>query len=188
MKVRGWRSISEYKEIMNIPNVKLFHPSASHENLFENCSLVVTIRGTSGLEAAFNQKPAIVFGDVPELVLPSIYKVQSLDSLPETIRNALSTDVKPTELDKYISWIEKNSFDFDVLGYENIESQYFYPGGILVDVDIPISKMEIFLKEHQPIFKKLIDEYLKKINESNIINSVSKSENKWAITHKKKTI
>ena len=92
MKVRGWRSISEYKEIMNIPNVKLFHPSSSHESLFENSSLVVTIRGTSALEAAFNKKPAIVFGNVPELVLSSIYKVQSLDSLPKTVKNALSTN------------------------------------------------------------------------------------------------
>ena len=35
MSTRGWRSISEYKEIMQIPNVVLIHPSLKSENLIK---------------------------------------------------------------------------------------------------------------------------------------------------------
>ena len=176
-QIRGWKSISEYKEIMQIPNVHLLHPSISHEKLFEYCSLVITIRGTAGLSATFYEKPVITFADVPESVLPSIQKLNSLDELPKLIRNSLSIKVQSSDLDKFLTWIESNSFDFNILGYEIMEKQYFYPGGILVDIEIQNSKMKSFLNENQSIFEILVKEFLKKINESNIINSPNYGEN-----------
>jgi len=58
-----------------------------------------------------------------------------------------------------------------------MEKQYFYPGGILVDIEIQNSKMKSFLNENQSIFEILVKEFLKKINESNIINSLNYGEN-----------
>ena len=54
-KTREWRKVSDYKEILNIPNVTLIHPSVPAKDLFENCSVVFSIAGTSGFESAFFQ-------------------------------------------------------------------------------------------------------------------------------------
>ena len=43
---RDWRDISQYKEIMNIPNVKLIHPNFSNIELLSNCDLVISIAFT----------------------------------------------------------------------------------------------------------------------------------------------
>ena len=50
---REWRDINEYKEIMNIPNTYLIHPSYPSEKLLEKCGLVITIAGTSALKQLF---------------------------------------------------------------------------------------------------------------------------------------
>ena len=52
---RQWRDISEYKEMMSIPNVRLIHPSVSPSEIYEKTSLVITIAGSSALEAAFKR-------------------------------------------------------------------------------------------------------------------------------------
>ena len=53
MKYRHWRPISYYQTIMDLPNVTLIHPSLSNEELIKNCSIVFTVTGTAGLEAAY---------------------------------------------------------------------------------------------------------------------------------------
>ena len=88
-KILNWRNISYYKKILELPNVKFIHQSFSNQEIIKNCSLVMTITGTSGLEAAFYNKPSIVFGDVVFDVLPSVYKVKNLKELPQIIKTAL---------------------------------------------------------------------------------------------------
>ena len=46
MKTMGWRSISYYKKILELPNVKLIHPSLKPVLLYKKCALVITITGT----------------------------------------------------------------------------------------------------------------------------------------------
>lgn len=163
-KVRAWRTESDYNEIMNIPNVHLIHPSFSAEKLYENCSLVITIRGTSGLEAAFYKKPSIIFGDMLYSLLPSVHKINSLQEIPRAIRQSLRKDVNTSDLDKYLTFIENISFDFDIAAYENKELKHFYAGGILVDVEISSSAMQSFLNENKSIFDTLTSEYVKKLS------------------------
>ena len=162
--VRAWRTESEYREIMDIPNVHLIHPSFPGENLIKNSSLVITIRGTSGLDAAFYQKPSIIFGDMLYSILPSVSRLKSLEDLPNAIRKSIEKPVNTSDLDKYVTLIENNSFDFDIFGYENKELKYFYAGGILVDVEISPSKMKSFLDENKSIFDTLSSEYVKKLS------------------------
>jgi hypothetical protein len=164
-EVRGWKKISVYKEILEIPNVHLIHPSTSSEKLVEKCSLVVTIRGTLALDAAFYKKHSIIFGELPFSILPCVHKVKSLDELPQILRSSLQIEINPSDLDKYITWVENNSFDFDLLGFENKESKYFYSGGILVDVEISLTKMKSFLEENKDELDKLSLEYIKKIKQ-----------------------
>jgi len=160
---REWRKISEYREIMDIPNVRLFHPSVSIEKLVGQSSLVISIGGTTSLEAAFYQKPSISFADFGYTILPSVYKLNSLEDLPNAIRKSLQVKVNSDDLDKYLRILEENTFDFDLKGYEVREAKFFRYGGSFHDTIITNERMEIFLKENEDSFEILVDEHLKKI-------------------------
>jgi hypothetical protein len=161
--VRYWRSISEYKEIMCIPNVRLFHPSVPSEIFHKNCSLVITIGGTSSFEAAFYEKPSIVFTDLGYTVLPSIFRVQSPYELHKIIKIALQTKVNRSDLARYLTLLEKNSFSFDLLGIQTKYFHHFYFDGNLVDVNISTPQMKSFLDENSGMLQSLALEYIKKI-------------------------
>ncbi len=163
--IRGWREISFYKEILEIPNVDLLHPSVSSEEIMKRCSLVITVGGTSGLEAAFYQKPSIIFADMGYGVLPSVYRIKSVTELPDAIRISLQKTVNPNDLGKYVDIVEKNSFEFDYTGFQIECANYFYYGGHLIDVEIPEEKMKYFLEEHRSIFEQITSEYIKKIKQ-----------------------
>ena len=162
---RGWRSISFYKKIMEMPNVKLIHPSIPSKKLFQKCSLVISVGGTSCFEAAFFQKPSIMFADLSYSKLPSVYKINSLEELPKTILVALQTKVEADDVDKYVTMLENNSFNFDFIEFDTKIHNWFYYEGNLVDIDIPIKKMEEFLIEHKSEFELLVNEHLKKITQ-----------------------
>lgn len=162
---REWRSISEYKEIMDIPNVTLLHPSFPTEKLFKNCQLVITIGGTSGFEAAFYGKSSIIFADVGYQILPSVKRIKEIESLPDAIRSALEQKVNPAELERYFNLLENNSFNFDVFGFSSQFKDKFYYGGTLVDVEIPEPKIKEFLDEHKDELTLLASEHIKKIKQ-----------------------
>ena len=164
-KVWGWRSVSYYEEILKLPNVRLIHPSLPTGKLVDNCSLVVAVIGTSSLEAAFREKPSIVFGDVIFSSLPSVLRVQKLEDLPKIIRAGLNTKVNLADLNKFVNMVEKNSFEYDdndlIL---KICDRFFY-NGYLYDVNIPVPDMELFLEENKKIYDLLGSEHLKKIKQ-----------------------
>ena len=164
---RGWRSISYYKQIMNLPNVHLLHHSVSSKEIIKKCSLVITIASTSGLEAAFYRKPSIVLIDVLYSMLPSVYKLKSIEELPQAIRTSLEKVVDPSDLGKFVNIVDKNSFEFNLSGFDMDYTDYFFYSGFLVDVDIPISKMESFLEEsnNKSKFEKIAMEHIKKIKQ-----------------------
>ena len=163
--IRGWREISFYKEILEIPNVELLHPSVSSEQIMKKCSLVITVGGTAGLEAAFYQKPSIIFADMGYGVLPSVHRIKSVTELPDAIRISLQKTVNLNDLGKYVDIVEKNSFEFDHTGFQIEYSNYFYYGGHLADVEIPEEKMKSFLEEHRSILEQITSEYIKKIKQ-----------------------
>lgn len=161
--VRKWRSISEYKEILSIPNVRLIHPNVSPEEIYSKTSLVMTISGTSGLEAAFHKIPSIIFADVTYSILPSVDVIKSIREISTSIRDSLKKSVEISDLDKYITFLEDNSFIFDQYGLDTIDHNHFFYGGHLVDVNIISSQMEFYLKENKIVFEKLSDEFKKKL-------------------------
>ena len=167
-RLRGWRSIYYYKDIQEIPNVRLIHPSVSSEELIKKCTLVISVGGTTAFEAAFFQKPSIMFTDLGYSILPSIFKVKSLDDLPKTIKLALETNVNHSDLDKYVTALEENSFEFDWLDFIMRYQKIFFHDGNLVDVDIEQKKMALFLEKEKTILDKLADEHIKKIEQHKI--------------------
>ena len=165
MVLRGWRSVSECKEIMNLPNVHILHPSVSNENIMTKCSLVITVNGTPSLEAAFHLKPSIIFTDTGYIDLPSMYKIKTIEELPQAIRTLLQKKVELSDVNRYVSLIEKNSFNFDLAGIFMEFAETFHHSGFLVDAEIPISKMETFIKNHEKQFNTFAIEYIKKIKQ-----------------------
>ena len=163
MSIRDWRKTSDYDEIMAIPNVKLFHPSVSNNELLKNCSLVISVGGTSSFEAVFYKKPSIIFTDTNYSILPSVYKVNSIHELPSVIRQSLLTQVESASLDKFLQILEKDSINFDLYGYMSKMHEHFYFGGNLADVEITSPSMKSFLEKNKNEFENLADAHIKKI-------------------------
>lgn len=165
MALRGWRSTSTYKKIMELPNVELLHPTVNADEILKKCSLVITISGTAGLEAAFYQKPSITFVDTNYSILPSVHKLKSIEELPQAIRTSLKKEVKLSDLSKYVNLINDNSFECDIQALGTAMQNYFHFGGFLVDVDISIEKMNSFLEEYRSTFELIASEIIKKIEQ-----------------------
>ena len=162
-ELRNWRDISEYEEILKIPNVRLFHPTLSSEEFYQKSSLLITVGGSTGLEATFYGTPSLIFADLDYSILPSIYKLDSLSELSEAISSHIDEKVEPIYLDKYLQFVEKNSFDFDWLGFLVKQYDFFFYGGQFIDVEIAESKMKQFLDEHEDMLLNITDEHLKKM-------------------------
>mgnify|MGYP000061139678 CR=1 FL=1 len=103
MIIREWRKTSFYNEILSIPNVQFLHHSIKTEDVMTKCSLVITINGASGLEAAIYKKPSILFSDFSYSILPAVHQIKSIDELPAAIRLSLRKKVDPIDVDKYLS-------------------------------------------------------------------------------------
>ena len=149
--------------MMAIPNVRLIHPSVSPSEIYEKTSLVITIAGSSALEAAFHRKPSIVFTKLTYSILPSVDTVTSLEELPNSIRASLNKTVDVADLDRYVTLLDENSFVFDQHIIETMEHNHFFYGGHLIDVEIDSSSMEYYLQENENEFKKLAEEFFKRL-------------------------
>ena len=160
---REWRSTYDYKRILEIPNVTLFHPSFSSKNLIESCSLLVTIGGSSGLEATFYGKPSIVFSDVGYSTLPSVFKVENTQNLPQIIKKALKTKVNSSDLDQYLHSLEKEMFSYDTFNFASILKNKLYLGGNLHDIKISESDIMSIINTQKDTLELLAEEHLKKI-------------------------
>ena len=160
---REWRSNRSYEEIKKIPNVTMIKPNLNGRELIQNSSLVISIAGTSSLEAAFYEKPSIIFGKVIYNMLPSVQKVESLEKLPELIRSSLKTKVDVSDLDKFLQLYEKNTFSFDMIEFLNRFNHEFYYDAGLFDVEINEKKLYNFLLKQEDFFNELISAYVKKI-------------------------
>ena len=164
MKPLYWRKTSFYKEIVALPNVELIHPSFSPEEIIKKSSLVVSITGTSALQAAFYEKPSIVFAHtIFDEFHPSIRRVKNLEELPNAIRSALKTKVNAIDLNRYIGIIEKESFKYNPHIFDNESNPIFE--NIFSDVNISESKMKTFLNHNSKTFEMLASEHIKKIKQ-----------------------
>ncbi len=167
---RSWRPKDEYKSILEIPNVYLINPKVPAEDLYKNCSLVFTVAGTSGFEAAFFEKPTIVFSDVGYLSLPSIFRVKNIEELPQIIRKALDTKIKSEDVNKFLNFMIHETIDFEWWAFQKDFYEKFYYDGNLHDVEISESKLKQFVNLHQNELDLLANEHIQKIQSYKQIN------------------
>tara|TARA_Y100001949_G_C15976358_1_gene326245 strand:- start:36 stop:1520 length:1485 start_codon:yes stop_codon:yes gene_type:complete len=164
MKVRRWRSISFYKELMSLPNVSVLHPSFNPNILLKNCSLVIVITGTAGFDAGFYQKPAIALVDNEYSSLGHVTVLKSISELPEIIKECLKKTITPDDMWSYIKFVEKNSFDIDMDSFQQDLQDVLNHGGFLVDVEINESQFHSFLNSKKKEFDLLATEHIKKFS------------------------
>ena len=165
MEFRHWRDTSYYKKIMTLPNVKLIHPLFNTKILLENCELVITVSGTSGLEAALYKKPSIIFADVNYSSIPSVYRLRSLEDLPNAIRESLKKEVKLSDVNDFINLLDRNSFPFDIFGFYSKVLERFHVGGFMISNEISMKSLDSFFEEDREIYEILAAEHIKKINQ-----------------------
>ena len=173
MSLAGWRDISYYKKILDLPNVVLIHPSVSSDELLKNTSLVITIRGTTGVEATFYEKPTITLVDVSYSTLPSVYVIKNIEELPQAIRNMLGKTTPISILNKYVNHVEKRTFELDVLSLYTDLHNYFFKEFNTAGGHIQISKMNEFLNDHKSQFELLALEHIKKIKHYKEVNATN---------------
>lgn len=163
MEFFGWRNPSFYKKIMSLPNVKIVHPSVKPNTLFEKCSGVISIGGSAGLEACFYNKSVIVFGDLNFTIIPSVFKVDKLENLPKLICKFLNTKPDPSHLSKFVAYLEKYSFEFNLPELLSDLYNQFYYGGLKTVTNISEEKLNSYFEKHQTTFCNLAEEHIKKI-------------------------
>ena len=164
MKFNGWHDISFYQKILALPNVEIFHPSLSNEEFIEKSSLVLSIAGTAGLQAAFYNKPSIVFSDVNYTNLSSVHHLKNIDELYDTINIMINKDVDISELNEYVKKIDESSFKFETMRFSVDAYNHFGHGGFFADSDVTLEKMTEFLKNNKSDFEILSSEIAKKIS------------------------
>ena len=97
--------------------------------------------------------------------LPSVKKVKEIEQLSQLIQTALVEQVTPSDLEKYLTLLEKNSFDFDLFGFGSEFKDKFYFGGTLIDVALSSVQIKSFLEQHSKSFNVLSSEHIKKIKQ-----------------------
>jgi len=159
--LRGWNEIDYYREIIEIPNVKLIHPTFDNNLLLQHSKLLVTIRGTTAYKAVKYGIPSIIFGSQPFEIIPSVFKVNSLLELPNLINKIIDKPVDASYYKKYEQLIDNLGCNFDMFYYENLRNKTFFSGNILSNVEINENNMHDFLENNKKFFSELLIKHLK---------------------------
>ena len=119
--------------------------------------------GTTAFEAAFYNKPSIIFSDADYSVLPFIHKVKNYDELTTAIRNMINQKVDVSLLNQYVEYIFSKSIHFDrEIFYNNFNNTFYYKG-YTSEVEIPIDKMKVFLEDNEELLKEIVLGHFKKL-------------------------
>jgi len=108
----GYRTHAYYRELKNIPNVKLIAHNVNSFEIIKYAKLVAVISGTVGWEAAVMRKPVITFGDVFYNKLSTVVKCDTIEQLPLIVKRQLEQfNYSEAELENFIGAIMEESAD-----------------------------------------------------------------------------
>ena len=153
----------EMKQIMKLPNVILLHPMADSGKIIDRSKLVISIRGSTSIEAAFHKKPSIIFDKVGMYQLSTMTLVGSLKDLPKMIKQSLKQEVDDHEIELYSKSVYENTFDFPFYELSTGFEEQFKIGGYYANVEINQDKMSQFFKKHKDEFSYLIQKFIEKM-------------------------
>lgn len=103
----GFRPLSFYKQLRKLKNVILVNPFQHNDpkQFIQDSKGVVTITGTSALEAAILGKPSIIFGTTSYEVLSCVHKVTDITKIKDIIAQWNTNEKQVDELE-VVSYIE----------------------------------------------------------------------------------
>ena len=159
----GYRDLDFYNSIIELPNVRLYHPDVSNVDLIKKSSLVVTIAGTAGFEAAFYGKPSIVFSKTEYSNLSSVTLVENFNDLPNLIRDSLTISVDYSELNNYFEFLLERSVYFDNAKFGIDYNNLFY-AGVSKFQNVEKSTVNSFLEKHESMLNQLAEAHVSIIN------------------------
>lgn len=114
-QMAGRRTISYYKQIKKIPNVKLIDPAVSSLKLSQNSRIVTTMAGTAGWEAVLLKKPVIIFGEIFYSPLSMVKMCTDITRLPHLVKEQLENfKYNEEELLCFLSALYKESVPLDL--------------------------------------------------------------------------
>ena len=146
---RGWRSIKDMKRIMDFHNVKFFHHSVDQKEMIKKSQLVISIKGSAVIEAAFYNKPSISFSKVGMYRLSSISILNSMKDLPKNIQKSLTQVIDKDEVKRYEKYAYANTFEFPKYQIENSLESVFKIGGYYANAEIKSATMSEFLEKYR---------------------------------------
>ena len=108
----GQRSLSFYKKVQKLPNVKFLYPFSKKKiyTLIKNSSAVATISGTSGMEAIILKKPVIVFAKTLYSFLNGCYVFKNVANFKFDLKHILNKN--------------KVNLDSDLIEYVSVVKRY----------------------------------------------------------------
>ena len=155
---------------MELPGVKLVHPSADSESFLEKCSLLITINSTVALDASLWGKPSIIFADKSDdyldwgySIFPNIKKVLTFENLSGIINECLNETINLNDVTNSIKFLESVSFESSLEELIGRINHTFQHDGFLVDVDISEEGMKSFLSSNGDLFSSLVSAHLAEI-------------------------
>ena len=140
-------------------------PGGNSEEIIKKSSLVISIKGSSAIQAAFHNKPSIIFENIGLYQLSSIHKLQCITELPQAIKSSLKKKVNPDELRKYLDATRQNTFESSYMQIYNEFEEQFKIGGYYANVEIDSQKMKEFLEKIRLELSELAMAHIKKIKE-----------------------
>ena len=110
------------------------------------------------------EKPSLVFTNTDYSMIPDIKKIDKIENLSKTIKDALRIKVNPKNIEKYIQFVEYNSFEYNLILHGLEMQKYVFGGSLLVDIEFSEEKMNEFFNKTKDEFDKLTRAYVKKIS------------------------
>lgn len=162
----GWHPISFYKKLFNLPNVEVIHPSFPNNEILQKSSLIVTISGTTSIEAAFYGIPSIIFADSIFSKISLIKRIKNIEELPNLIRQLIGKKISESELNDYVEFIKQNSFEFDLNKFVFDINEEIKYGGVLEDIMRDELNLMKLIEKYRMEYELLTGEFVKKIHES----------------------
>ena len=125
--------------------------------------MVITIVGSTGIEALLHNKPVITFGETLYSNISSVNQVTDITDLPNIIRNSLHQQIDLEEINAFFYFLVENSFNYDPLAVQKFIEDNILQGGFL-DSEVNDTKLELLFREYESAFELVSDEFVKKIN------------------------
>ena len=109
------------------------------------------------------KKLTITFVDTLYSSLKSVEILNDTKELPQLIQKQLNMKFDLSDLNNFVSILEKNSFAFDENGFSNLAHHILFYDGFLSDVEISEKQMNELLDTYSKQLETLANEYIKKI-------------------------